>query len=167
LVRREFGSTTRRRPTPSEGVSVKLQRWLVPAVSALLALALLYWVALPPLAVERTADGVKVHVERLGEYNSALTEFVIFDGETESVVVRLVPREKMIAMWTLQLREGSNAVAPSALTKDPGYLVLTPASRAHAILKKGHLYNIEVTGFSMFGTEMLPIRLRRTKAFVL
>jgi hypothetical protein len=39
--------------------------------------ALLYWVALPPLTIERTADGVKVHVERLGEYNSALTEFVM------------------------------------------------------------------------------------------
>jgi hypothetical protein len=146
---------------------VKRRRWLVLSVVALLVLTMLYWAALPPLAIERTADGVTVHVERLGEYNSALTEFLIFDGETQSVVVRFIPREEMIGMWTLRLRDGPNEVAPSALTKDPGYLVQTPVGGAPVLLKKGHLYRVEVKGFSMFGTELLPLRLRRTATFVL
>jgi hypothetical protein len=146
---------------------VKRLRWLVLSLAALLVLAVLYWAALPPLAIERTADGVKVHVERLGEYNSALTEFVIFDGETQAVVVRFIPREKMIGMWTLQLRDGPNEVAPSALTKDPGYIVQTPVGGAPVLLKKGHLYRVAVKGFSMFGTELLPLRLWRTATFVL
>jgi hypothetical protein len=130
-------------------------------------LALLYWVALPPLTVERTADGVNVHVEKLGEYNSALTEFVLFDGETQAVVVRFIPREKVIAMWTLHLRDGSNQVGPSALTKDPRYIVQTPAEGTPALLRKGHLYKVAVTGFSMFGTELVPLRLWSTATFVL
>jgi hypothetical protein len=96
------------------------------AIVALPLLAILYWVALPPLAIERTAEEVKVHVERLGEYNSALTEFVIIDDETQEVVVRFVP-----------------------------------------LLHKGHRYKVSVKGFSMFGTELLPLRLRRTATFVL
>jgi hypothetical protein len=143
------------------------RRWLVVSLAALPVLVLLYWAALPPLAIERNVDGVKVHVERLGEYNSALTEFVIFDGETQAVVVRLIPRVEMIAMWTLQLRDGSNQVAPSALTKDPGYIVQTPAGGEPALLKKGRRYKVAVKGFSMFGTELLPIRLWRTASFVL
>jgi hypothetical protein len=148
---------------------VKRLSWLVPFFAALLVLAVFYWVALPPLAIERTADGVKVHVERLGEYNSALTEFVIFDSETQAVVVRLSPspREKMIAMWTLQLRDGPNEVTPSALTKDPGYIVQTPVGGAPALIKKGHQYTVVVKGFSMFGTEFLPLRLCSTATFVL
>jgi hypothetical protein len=146
---------------------VKRSGWLVLSLLALLLLAILYWVALPPLAIERTAEGVKVHVERLGEYNSALTEFVIIDDETQEVVVRFVPREKMIAMWTLQLRDGANEVAPSALTKDPGYVVQTPVGGVPVLLRKGHLYKVLVKGFSMFGTELLPLRLRRTATFVL
>ena len=146
---------------------MKRSRWLVLSLSALLLLAILYWVALPPLAVERTAEGVKVHVERLGEYNSALTEFVIIDDETQEVVVRFVPREKMIAMWVLQLRDGANEVAPSALTKDPGYIVQTPVGGSPVLLWKGHRYRVSVKGFSMFGTELLPLRLRRTATFVL
>jgi len=145
----------------------KRRHWVVLVISALVPLTLLYRIALPPLAIERTPDGVKVHVERLGEYNSALTEFVIIDAETRSVVVRLIPRDGMIAMWTLQLRDGANSVAPSAVTKDSGYVVQTPSDGAPAILKQGRLYKVEVTGFSVFGTELLPIRLRRTKAFVL
>jgi hypothetical protein len=146
---------------------VKRSGWLVLSLLALLLLAILYWVALPPLAIERTAEGVKVHVERLGEYNSALTEFVIIDDETQEVVVRFVPREKMIAMWTLQLRDGANEVAPSALTKNPGYVVQTPVGGAPVLLRKGRLYKVLVKGFSMFGTELLPLRLRRTATFVL
>jgi hypothetical protein len=146
---------------------LKRRHRVVLVISAIVPLALLYWIALPPLAIERTRDGVKVHVERLGEYNSALTEFVIIDAETRSVVVRLIPRDGMIAMWTLQLRDGANSVAPSAVIKDPRYLVQTPSDGAAAILKQGRPYKVEVTGFSMFGTELLPIRLRRTKDFVL
>jgi hypothetical protein len=146
---------------------VKRRRSLAFSLAALIVLAILYWTALPPLAIERTADGVKVHVERLGEYNSALTEFVIFDGETQAVVMRFVPREKMIWMWALQLHDGSNEVAPIASTKDPGYIVQTPIGGAPVLLKKGHLYKVSVKGFSMFGTELLPLRLRRTATFVL
>ena len=135
--------------------------------AALIVLALLYWIALPPLSMERTAEGVKIHVERLGEYNSALTEFVIVDGETQAAVVRFIPREKMIAMWTLQIHDGPNEVAPSAMTKDPGYIVQTPFGGAPALFKKGHLYRVAVKGFSMFGTELLPLRLRRAATFVL
>jgi hypothetical protein len=133
-------------------------------------LALLYWVAVPPLAVEHGADGVTVHVERLGEYNSALTEFVIFDGETHAEVVRLIPRQDTISMWTLHLRAGNNELDPSALakdSKDSDYIVQTPAGGAAAHLTKGHLYEVAVKGFSMFGTEFLPIRLCRNVAFVL
>jgi hypothetical protein len=137
------------------------------SLAALIVLAMLYWIALPPLSIERTDDGVKVHVERLGEYNSALTEFVIFDGETQTAVVRFIPRENMIAMWTLQIHDGPNDVAPSALTKDPGYIVQIPFGSAPALFKKGHLYRVAVKGFSMFGTELLPLRLRRTATFVL
>lgn len=146
---------------------MKRSRWPVFSIVALPLLAILYWVALPPLAIERTAEGVKVHVERLGEYNSALTEFVIIDDETQEVVVRFVPREKMIAMWALQLRDGANEVAPSALTKDPGYIVQTPVGGGPVLLRKGHQYKVSVKGFSMFGTELLPLRLRRTATFVL
>jgi hypothetical protein len=146
---------------------VKRLSWLVLFLAGWIVLAVLYWVALPPLALERTADGVKVHVERLGEYNSALTEFVIFDSETQAVVVRFCPREKMIAMWTLQLRDGPNEVAPSALTKDPGYIVQAPVGGAPALLRKGHQYTVVVKGFSMFGTELLPLRLRSAATFVL
>jgi hypothetical protein len=146
---------------------VKRRRRLVLSLAVLLVLAVLYWAAFPPLAIERTADGVKVHVERLGEYNSALTEFVIFDGETQAVVVRFILRERMIWMWTLQLRDGLNEVAPGALTKDPGYIVQTPVGGAPVFLKKGHLYRVAVKGFSMFGTELFPLRLRRTATFVL
>ena len=146
---------------------MKRLSWLVLFGAALLVLAVLYWVALPPLSVERTADGVKVHVERLGRIYSALTEFVIFDGETQAAVVRFVPREGMIAMWTSQLRDGPNEVAPGALTKDSGYIVQTPVGGAPALLKKGYRYTVVVKGFSMFGTELLPLRLRRTATFVL
>lgn len=137
------------------------------SLAALIVLAILYWIALPPLSIERTADGVKVHVERLGEYNSALTEFAIFDGETQAAVVRLIPREKLIEMWALQIHNGPNEVAPSALTKDPGYIVQTPLGGAPALFEKGHLYRVAVKGFSMFGTELLPLRLHRTATFVL
>jgi hypothetical protein len=144
------------------------RRWLlILLLAGVPTLALLYWIALPPLSVERIADGVNVHVERLGEYNSALTEFVILDGETQAVVVRLIPRDDMIAMWTLHLRGGSNSLAPSASTKDPGYIVDTPAGGAPAILAKGHQYKVAVKGFSMFGTELLPVRLWRTASFEL
>jgi hypothetical protein len=137
------------------------------SLAALFVSVMLYWIALPPLSIERAADGVKVHVERLGEYNSALTEFAIFDGETQAAVVRFIPRENMIAMWTLQIHDGPNEVAPSALTKDPGYIVQIPFGGAPALFKKGHLYRVAVKGFSMFGTELLPLRLRRTATFVL
>jgi hypothetical protein len=146
---------------------MKRRRWLVLALAALPVLALLYMAALPPLSIEQMADGVTVHVERLGEYNSALTEFVIFDGETHAVVIRFIPREDMIGMWSLQLRDGSNQVAPNASTKDPGYIVQTPPGGAPVLLKKGHPYEVAVKGFSMFGTELLPIRLWRTASFVL
>ena len=149
------------------GVIVKRRRWLILPLAVLPILALLYWAALPPLTIERTADGVTVHVERLGEYNSALTEFVIFDADTQAVQIRLIPTEDMIGMWTLQLRDGSNQVAPSGLSKDPGYVVQTPPGGAPAILKKGHPYKVTVKGFSMFGSELLPIRLSRTANFVL
>lgn len=72
----------------------------------------------------------------------------------------------MIAMWTLQLQDGSNEVAPGALTKDPGYVVQTPVGGAPVLLRKGHLYRVSVKGFSMFGTGDLPLRLR-TAIFVL
>ena len=146
---------------------MKRQRRRALTLIGSLALALLYWISLLPLAVERTADGVKINVERLGEYNSPLTDFVIVDAETQSIVVRLIPKEALIAMWTLELRDGPNSVAPRVDTKNPGYVVQTPGSGAPAILKKGRQYKIEIAEFSMFGTEMLPFRLRRTTVFVL
>jgi hypothetical protein len=127
--------------------------------------AALYWACIPPLWIEPTGDGVIVHVERLGEYNSNLSEFVIIDDADKSVMLRLVPKDQMIVMWVLPIRDGENVLAPNPAMKDPEFHVQTPISGRPALLSKGHTYKITVKGWSMF--SFLPFPLSRSATFVL
>ena len=144
------------------------RRWpiLLSAFALIWAVAL-YWACLPPLSIERTDYGVTIHVERLGEYSSQLTELTVRDEATQSIVLRLVPKEKMIGMWALQVREGSNHIGPDPSSKDAGFTVQAPADSAPVQLSKGHVYEVTIRGFSMLGQDLLPFPVRQTARFVL
>jgi len=143
-------------------------RWpiLISAFAVVWAAAL-YWACLPPLSIERTDYGVTIHVERLGEYNSQLVELVIRDAATQSVVLRLVPKQKLIGMWALPVRAGTNQIGPDANSQDSGFNVQAPADGAPVPLSKGHVYEVTIRGFSMLGEDLLPFPVRRTARFVL
>ena len=134
---------------------------------ALVWAAAFYWACLPPLSIEHTDYGVTIHVERLGEYSSQLTELTVRDEATQSVVLRLVPKEKMIGMWALQVREGSNQVGPDPNSKEAGFTVQAPADDAPVQLSKGRVYEVTIRGFSMLGQDILPFPVRQTTRFVL
>jgi hypothetical protein len=119
----------------------------------------------PPLAIEHTSTGVKVHVERLGEYNSYLTEFAVFDEASQAVVLRLVPKYEFIEMWSLPLHDGANQISPDPTQKDPGFVVAVPANGLPAFLLKGHTYRVTISGYSMI--DISPMPFWRTEHFTL
>jgi len=144
------------------------RRWsiLVATLAAVWAVAF-YWACLPPLSIERTEYRAVIHVERLGDYSSQLTELVIRDEATQSVVLQLVPRQKCIGMWALQVREGTNQFSSDPGAKDTGYRVKSPENGATVKFSKNHVYEVTIRGFSMLGEEFLPFSMARTARFVL
>lgn len=125
-----------------------------------------YWAMVPPLWIEKTNTGVRIRVETLGEYNSALTQLAITDVATNVVVVRLVPKNEIIGMWYLDLRAGRNNLDPDLQvpkTKDPGYYVETPAGASFVNLAKGSTYEVRVTGKPILG----EVHLAKTEQFAL
>jgi hypothetical protein len=137
---------------------------LVALVCALVVGGLLYWLFTPPLWIVKTPAGVEVHVENLGEYNSSLTALTMTDVTTNAIVVRLLPKDDLIEMWNLHLREGTNDLIPDLrITKDPGYVVETPANGDPVHLIKGHTYKVRVVGEPILHL----IHLARTVSFVL
>ena len=141
------------------------RKLLILSSLALAIVAGAFWACRPPLSIERTDSGVRVHVERLGEYNSYLTEFAVYDEATEELVLRLAPKYKFIEMWTLPLNDGPNQISPDAAQKDPGFVVAVPANGSPTSLLKGHTYRVTVKGYSMI--DISPIPLSRTQYFVL
>lgn len=144
---------------------VRYRKSLILSSLALAIVAGVFWACRPPLSIERTDSGVKVHVERLGEYNSYLTELAVYDEATQELVLRLAPKYKFIEMWTFPLNDGPNRMSPDAAQKDPGFVVAVPANGSPALLLKGHTYRVIVKGYSMI--DISPIPLSRTRYFVL
>jgi hypothetical protein len=144
---------------------VRYRKSLITSFLALSAISGAFFASRPPLSVERTGRGVIVHAERLGEYNSYLTDFAIYDEATEAVILRLVPKDGFIEMWSLPLRVGVNQIAPDPTQKDPGFVVAVPLKGTPVVLLKDHPYMVTITGYSML--DIWPVPIRRTARFSL
>jgi len=80
---------------------------LIGALAVLILILLTYFLT-PSVYAVRTAQGVTVHFETLGEYDSNIRQIEIVEQKTGRTILIVTARDKMFQMGSFQLAAGLN-----------------------------------------------------------
>jgi hypothetical protein len=108
-----------------------------------IATASMLWAFLfvQPVQVRRSAEGVVVDLQILGEYMANVTRIRISEPTGGAVAVDLRAADRFVPVWTISLRRGANE-ADLGL-RDP-VRVIVPQGAKQFVLQAGREYRFEV-----------------------